>query len=546
VPTPWEKVLVLVLSTSVWHAPPPAVHHHHHTHHRTIQSSSASSSSSSSSSSIFKESYVSFHNKEDGYNIYEKENTNKFGVFTVEIENTPINSTHQKIHSENDMSGSMEDMCKDGRSKMQHLNLTLKNIVSLLSDNADKTDITMTISGFDDKLEKVIEPTKIEKDPEQVTLIHNKINSVLKPRGATNIGIALNNAKTQLQEQEQEQEKEKENSFIMMTDGQITAGESDIEKLKDMLPEDSDNYFIGFGGNHDFRLLQNLAKKNMGSYFYLDMIENAGLVFGEIIHAIMFPALKNGSIETTNGEIYDFMKNEWTTSLKIPTICSEQKKHFHIRSSDPNNFNLTISGKTPFGEEKLYEETLPELVDSYGKTDTVDLRKYMYRQKTLELLAEASELIEDETKTKYEKTEFKKTLTSFITIMQEFSDEQSEEADKEYMKQLCDDLYICKKTLFSYKSLLYTRTRQCAQGRESSYNTTQIEDEYCKMKRQNACVFRFNKESDDEYQEDEYQEDEYQEDEYQEDDEFEISVCPLNRTNTTPGQLSIMRTCSGK
>jgi len=496
------------------------------------------SDSSRTIQSIFKQSSILFHNKEDGYNIYEKENPNKFGVFTVEIESTPINSAAQMIHSENDMSGSMNDICNDGRSKMQHLNLTLTNIITLLSENADNTDITMGISGFDDKIQKVIEPTKIEKDSDQVTLIHNKIRCVLNPRGQTNIGLSLNNAKTQLQQVAQAQK-----SFILMTDGEITKGECDKEKLSEMLPEDSENYFIGFGATHDFRLLQHLAKKNMGSYYYVDMIENAGLVFGEIIHTILYPALKNGSIETTNGEIYDFVNNEWTTSLKIPTICSEQKKHYHVRSSDPTNFKLTIRGATPFGEEQLDDETLPDLIDSDGKIDTNDLRKYMYRQKTLELLAQASELIQKTTQNPEEKKNLKKVLQDFRNEMKVFSKEQDQNQEhKDYMKQLCDDLYICEKTLYSDKALLYTVTRQCAQGREGSYNTTQIDEPppppnaLYGIKRQNALGFGSYKiqdvldlsDSDDE------------------DDEFEISVCPLNRTNTTPSQLKVMRSCSGK
>lgn len=466
---------------------------------------------SSTNQSVIKISNILFHNKEDEYNIYDKEEMIKFGVLTLEIESTPITQVPQQIHSENDMSGSMQDLCIDGRSKMEHLNLTLENIISLLSENGDQTNIVMGISGFDDKITQVLEATRIRKDQEQVQKIHESIRGTLKPRGMTNIGLAIENAKKKLSNVQ-----DGKNSFILMTDGQITTGATNKEWLTNALPNNSDNYLIGFGKDHDFNLLQTLANKNMGQYFYVDKIENAGLVFGEIIHTILYPALMKATITTTNGEIYDFINNIWTNSLQIPTICSEQTKHFHVRSTDPEIFELTINGATPFGEISHNEIKLPDLVNEDGTLETVDLRKYMYRQKTLELLAQAKEIIINN-KEYEEKSKMQKVLCEFRGAMQIFSD--TEDIDKAYMKQLLDDLYICEKTLHSENALLYNITRQCAQGRETSNNMTQINDE--DIMRQDAV----NDEDEDHY---------------------EISDCALNRSNTTPHQMEIMRSCSNQ
>ena len=471
----------------------------------------------SSTNSVIKQSTIIFHNKEDGFNLYNKDDANKFGVLTLEIKNTPITKVTQQIHSENDRSGSMQDLCKDGRSKMQHLNLTLANIVSLFSENSDETDVVMGISSFDDKLSPVLEATKILNDPEKVKEIHGKIQATLKPRGMTNIGLALDNAKTKLSNMQGG-----DKSFILMTDGQITTGETNKDKLTEALPEDSDNYFVGFGIDHDFQLLQHLAKKNNGSYFYVDKIENAGLVFGEIIHTILYPALKKATISITNGEIYDFSNNTWTTILNIPTVCSEQKKHFHLRSTDPENIEVTIIGTTPYGEECYNDSKVPYLVNEDGTIDIVDLRKYMYRQKTLELLAQAKDLVLNK-KTYEEKTEMQKVLHDFRTEMKIFADEQTDEEDKAYMKQLLDDLYICEKTLHSEKSLLYTVTRQNAQGRECSNNLTQI-DEPLPLERANRHIGIV----------------------HDDDEDYEISDCAVNRSNTTQSQLKIMRACSNQ
>jgi hypothetical protein len=467
----------------------------------------------SSTTSVIKQSTILFHNKEDGFQIYDKDDANKFGVFTLEIANTPITKETQQIHSENDISGSMQDPCTDGRTKMQHLNLTLENIVSLLSENADEANVIMGISGFDDRIKSVLESTKILNDPEKVKEIHGKIQAALKPRGMTNIMLALMNAKEKLL-----QAQDGDKSFIMMTDGQITVGENNKEILSEALPKGSDNYFVGFGKEHDFSLLQHLARNNNGNYFYVDKIENAGLVFGEIIHTILYPALKKATISITNGEIYDFSNNTWTTTLKIPTVCSEQKKHFHVRSRDPDNFELTISGTTSYGEESYNDSKLPYLINEDGTIDIVDLRKYMYRQKTLELLAQAKELVLNK-KTYEEKIEMQKVLHDFRNEMKPFADEQTDEVDKAYMKQLLDDLYICEKTLHSEKALLYTIARQNAQGREGSNNLTQIEE---------IDILDRGVQDD------------------EDNENYHISDCAINRSNTTPHQMKIMRTCSNQ
>ena len=147
----------------------------------------------------------------------------------------------------------------------------------------------------------------MKNDCNQIDEIYAKIRSILRPRRTTNIGNALCDAKQKL-----ELQRDTDRNFIFMTDGNITDGEVDIEMLRTFVPENSRNYFIGFGADHDFRLLQKLAS-NGGAYYYVDKIENAGLVFGEIIHSILYTALKNVIITVENGEIYDFEKNEWTT-----------------------------------------------------------------------------------------------------------------------------------------------------------------------------------------------------------------------------------------
>ena len=471
-------------------------------------------------SDIFNSSIIQFHSKEDGFNLYDQSTSgsselsyNKFGVLSLEMIASEMTVEKQYIHSSNDMSGSMSDICNDGRTKMQHLKLTLENIVTLLSKNANKIDVDLEITGFDTKIEEVLNFTRIAEDSKQLMEIHNKIKSVLLARGCTDIGIALNDAASKLKTQNIS-----EKSFIFMTDGIITQGTTNIEILKEALPEKSQNYFIGFGSDHDFKLLQELSTVNMGTYYYVDKIENAGLVFGEIIHSILYTISKNNIITVNNGEIYDFQRNEWVTELKIQNLCAESKKDFHVRSKTPETFSINISGVTKDSEYNYNEQTLPSLINEDNTIEPVDLRKYMYRQKTLELLATSITIAKNKYSTYQEKISHQEALKDLRNELQTFAKEFVNDADTTaYIKQLCDDLYISDATLHSDKSLLYTTARRTTQGRGGSYNITQLEK--CDIQRQNAFT-GFN-----------------------DDEDYHVNEDPVSRF-ASDTQVEVMRSCS--
>jgi len=477
---------------------------------------------------LIKESLISFHSKEAGFQLYPKAQEDSedlhFGVFEVEMAQTPMCQKEQEINSTNDMSGSMQDICNDGRSKMQHLHLTLENILRLLSTNAEQSAVNLEITGFDDLILQVLDPTKITSDFEQLQQIINAMKKSLYPRGSTNIHLALQDATTRLQQKQTESQK----SFIFMTDGNITTGTTNIKTLKQSVPKNSQNYFIGFGADHDFALLQELATINSGSYYYVDKIENAGLVFGEIIHSILYTALRNVTINVTNGEIYDFQTNQWLTEIRVSNLCGEAKKTFHVRSQNPNEFQLTLTGTGEEGEYKYEETVLPPLQDvETGVVIPTDLTKFMYRQKVLELLYQTTILAKNLYSTEEDKTKHQNVLRDFRKQIEAYSasldakesGDQISDEEKDYLKQLTDDLYISEKTLHSEKALLYSTVRQNAQGHETSYNVTQIDRS--SLRRQRA----FNGQQD-------------------EDDNYNVTVNPISRAYTSDTQAEIMRSCS--
>lgn len=454
--------------------------------------------------SIITDNLVIFHNKPDGIQ-YESE-THKFGVFFLEIAKTEMTKNAQYVINQNDMSGSMEE-----QNKMQELHLTLNNIVNLLNKSADNVDITLEISGFDREIEQVIPATKIQKDLNQLIQIQQSIKHILQPRGSTDIGLALENATNKCNLQTESNSKH----MIFMTDGLITSGVDDFEILKTKIPQNSRNYFIGFGADHDFHLLQHLASVNSGQYYYVDNIENAGLVFGEIIHSILYTAIENFTIKVKGGEIYDFQTNTWTTELKLPFLCGEAKKEIHLRSENPDEFEIIYTGINVHTGKELSDTQIP-LPDLVDKNDVVtiynDLSKYICRQKTLELLDSVKKNYYERIKTrKVDKktSELKTELQNFRKKLEEYKEECTNESDKEFIKQLCDDLFISEKTIYSNRSLLYTVARQSSQGRGGSHNITKIE----------RCDFM-------------------------DEEDYEIVNNPITMRCTSDTQREIMRECS--
>jgi len=395
----------------------------------------------------------------------------QFATFTIEIEDVPPISEEQHIIFNIDISGSMSDICQDGRSKMQHIAHTTKNIIDVFSSEKN-ANITVEIYGFDDKLEPILPPTKCCEASRD--LIHTAIISKLRPRNQTDILIALKNANDRLESVTTRK------THVFMTDGQITSGEKNTEVLESFVNGNYPNIFVGFGSDHDAYLLQTLAKS--GSYYYIDHVETAGLAYGEITHSIMYKALENITISISGGDIYDYRTNTWSNTLQLESLVGEAKKTYHLRSKTPTALKATISATdvlttTDVLTREISEEVdiLPELL---GDTPN-NFTNYMYRHRTLELIYEANTLQKIDQKNVRDSVFRSSAL--FDPILEKMSDflknmknymQNNNLSDDDFMKSLCDDIsvtYDSLKQCGSNIGIAYSAGRARSNGAQGCY-----------------------------------------------------------------------------
>jgi hypothetical protein len=215
-------------------------------------------------------------------------------------------------------------------------------------------------------------------------------------------------------------------------------------------------------------MLQTFSTNVGCDYRFVNNGENAGMVYGEIMHTILRPALKNVSIEVQNGTIYDWRTNTWTSLCYESSIDSEVLKTYNIKCESGSQLRVTVRGIT-FENDK-YEEIVQEV--NCEETNTEPLYKYMFRQHTLELLSQCRT---SSSISRIAQKACKKELKEFFKKMRQFMRRQNLTTDP-FMYLLCEDIITAYKTIGTDLGNMYCTSRQSSQGRESSYSERYDED----------------------------------------------------------------------
>ena len=96
----------------------------------------------------------------------------------------------------------------------------------------------------------------------------------------------------------------------------------------------------------------------------------------------------------------------------------------------------------------------------------MNLAKYLYRQKTQELLYKAKE-----SKNKDDIKIVKREINTFFKNMREYMN-KNDLVDNKFMKNLCDDICIVYRTIGTHLGIMYNISRLTTQSRQQTYSAT--------------------------------------------------------------------------
>ena len=405
----------------------------------------------------------------------------KFGILKLNAITAPLSKENIDIIFMVDRSGSMSDLCSDGRSKMHHICHTLNNMVLYFKDNS-AIKAYITIHAFDNLIYNIVDRCKVNE--ENINEILFKISHIT-PKDNTDIELALKDISA-TSEKIRNENADSEIVSIFMTDGEVSVGKNETELLCELVDKSICNYFIGFGLEHDAVLLNALGNSNKSSYHFIDKLENSGYVYGEILHEIVYKLLFNVKLEITDGLIYDYKNNLWVSSLYVGNIVSEANKIYHISCSKFKTCRILVKA-----EQKVYDNDREVImghgVSIFDEGVVEDLTKYIFRQRTMQLLYAVNTYNNKNNRTRKimgifgrnrrsvsndeDSPYLKDQLNVFLTEMKKYMTENGLENDK-LMKNLCDDIYISLRTFGTQFGAMYSSARQTSQGTQRCYTVS--------------------------------------------------------------------------
>ena len=296
-----------------------------------------------------------------------------------------------------DKSGSMAETDSRGQTKMAYVKHTLKNIFRyfvLRQEEYNNFHVNVNIIGFDDNITQITKGQFIACNAENILKLMDLVDS-LSPNGMTNIELALKTAKCAMETYMQEPHVSKDTKLIhmLLTDGDTNVGSCDPNILANVgCLSHVKNCFIGMGSKHNGQLLSKLSKHiqcgNHSFYRFIDKFENAGKVYGEILHNLLYLCLENAKLKiqpktTDSTTLYDFQTNQWVDSLDL-SLSGGVEKLYHFRQDcretiDSPTYLLLQNTLEQSGSVEIHKQTM-------NTTDGLDMLCYQFRLSTLQIL----------------------------------------------------------------------------------------------------------------------------------------------------------------
>lgn len=416
----------------------------------------------------------------------------------LKLTTSPFPEGHEKkgnyrVHIALDVSTSMREENRLGLAK----DTTAKMVEFLASASKENPDLHFwfTLTTFSTDARVVINNSKVSEDT--VRLITSAVQ-MIRLENSTNFEASFKLDREIMEKQaavDQESGNTVTTLHIVMTDGEVTAGNKNEDELKGMLCTDVEHVFIGYGAGHKAACLMNLASVNdKSSYLFLDHPTKMGAMFAQIFCPHLFTSISDVEIVLTGAKFLDIETEGEVDTLFVKRIAADTTKTFHLLT-DTRIDVVHVDGGDDERHHQVKQEVYvrmqfrsfdnanldePPNFPFYkpfsvvsSTTHSLDVQKERKRWAVLVLMKDAKELKHREQahqqKTRnywFDASMFKEERDTLIRRATELKDEikefaeQNGIADDEMLKDLTTDLVICICAIPSHEhGLMYINSR---------------------------------------------------------------------------------------
>ena len=420
-----------------------------------------------------------------------------------------------RVHIALDVSTSMREENRLGLAK----DTTVKMVEFLASASKENPELNFwfTLTTFSTDARVVINNSKVSEDT--VRLITSAVQ-MIRPENSTNFEASFKLDRKIMEQQQAAADQEAGNTVttlhIVMTDGEVTAGNTNEDELKGMLCNNVEHVFIGYGAGHKAACLMNLASVNeKSSYLFLDHPTKMGAMFAQIFCPHLFTSISDVEIELTGAKFLDVESGLEVETLFVKRIAADTTKTFHLMTDTRVDAVHYADGdedrhrvkeiyvrmqfrsfdNADLDEPPNFPFCKPFSVVS-ATTHSLDVQKERKRWAVLVLMKDAKELKNREqahqqqqiqTRSWFDASMFKEERDSLIHRATELKDEikefaeQNGIADDEMLKDLTTDLVICICAIPSHEhGLMYinSRFRSCTDETPTAVSDLTPLDDY--------------------------------------------------------------------
>ena len=419
----------------------------------------------------------------------------------LKLTTSPFPEGHTKkgnfrVHIALDVSSSMREENRLGLAK----ETTAKMVEFLASASKENPELHfwLTLTTFSTDARVVINNSKVSEDT--VNLIISAVQQI-RLENSTSFEASFK-LDREIMEKQAAADQEAGNTVttlhIVMTDGEVTAGNTNEDELKGMLCNNVEHVFIGYGAGHKAACLMNLASVNeKSSYLFLDHPTKMGAMFAQIFCPHLFTSISDVEIELTGAKFLDIESGLEVETLFVKRIAADTTKTFHIMT-DPRvdavhyadgdedrhrvkEIYMRMQFRS-FDNADLEEPPNYPFCKSFSvvsaTTHSLDVQKERKRWAVLVLMKDAKELKKSEqmfhqmmatshwSQRDQKQNGFKEEKDALIHRATELKDEikefaeQNGIADDEMLKDLTTDLVICICAIPSHEhGLMYINSR---------------------------------------------------------------------------------------